>query len=137
MKNDRTKTIFYLDLKHVHRYGCAKFQPNPLFSSHKWPPKVWRKKKNPTRWKKKTKTKKSRQPLKGIPSADGMPQSPEPTPESPCEEQGRGGTGGDTCTEDPETNPPAGDSLARREGRGGVLKTPRPWCSAWWQTGLL
>ncbi len=33
MKNDRTKTIFYLDLKHVHKYGSAKFQPNPLFSS--------------------------------------------------------------------------------------------------------
>ncbi len=25
--------IFYLNLKHVHKYGCAKFQPNPLFSS--------------------------------------------------------------------------------------------------------
>ncbi len=24
---------FYLDLKLVHKYGCAKFQPNPLFSS--------------------------------------------------------------------------------------------------------
>ncbi len=24
---------FYLDLKHVHKYGSAKFQPNPLFSS--------------------------------------------------------------------------------------------------------
>ncbi len=33
MKNDRTKTIFYLDLKHVHKYGSAKFQHNPLFSS--------------------------------------------------------------------------------------------------------
>ena len=33
MKNYRTKTIFYLDLKHVHKYGSAKFQPNPLFSS--------------------------------------------------------------------------------------------------------
>ncbi len=33
MKNCRTKTIFYLDLKHVHKYGSAKFQPNPLFSS--------------------------------------------------------------------------------------------------------
>ncbi len=32
MKNDRTKTIFYLDLKHVYKYGSAKFQPNPLFS---------------------------------------------------------------------------------------------------------
>ncbi len=25
--------IFYLDLKHVHKYGFAKFQPNLLFSS--------------------------------------------------------------------------------------------------------
>ena len=33
MKNDRTKTIFYLYLKHVHKYGSAKFQQNPLFSS--------------------------------------------------------------------------------------------------------
>ena len=33
MKNDRTKTIFYLDLKHVHKYGSAKFQHNLLFSS--------------------------------------------------------------------------------------------------------
>ncbi len=33
MENERTKNIFYLDLKHVHKYGCAKFQPNPLFSS--------------------------------------------------------------------------------------------------------
>ncbi len=31
MKNDRTKTIFYPNLKHVHKYGSAKFQPNPLF----------------------------------------------------------------------------------------------------------
>ena len=33
MKNDRTTTIFYLGLKHVHKHGSAKFQPNPLFSS--------------------------------------------------------------------------------------------------------
>ncbi len=33
MKNDRTKTVFYLDLKHARKYGSAKFQPNPLFSS--------------------------------------------------------------------------------------------------------
>ncbi len=33
MKNDRTKTILYLDLKHVLKYGSAKFQPNPLFYS--------------------------------------------------------------------------------------------------------
>ncbi len=33
MENKRTENIFYLDLKHVHKYGSAKFQPNPLFSS--------------------------------------------------------------------------------------------------------
>ncbi len=33
MENERTENIFYLDLKHVHKYGCTKFQPNPLFSS--------------------------------------------------------------------------------------------------------
>ncbi len=33
MQNDHTKTIFYLDLKHIHKYGSAKFQPNLLFSS--------------------------------------------------------------------------------------------------------
>ncbi len=33
MKNDLSQTIFYLDLKHVHKYGSAKFQPNPFFSS--------------------------------------------------------------------------------------------------------
>ncbi len=35
MENERTKNIFYLDLKHVHKYDCAKFQPNPLFFSSK------------------------------------------------------------------------------------------------------
>ncbi len=34
MKNAHTKTIFYLDLKHVNKYGSAKYQPNPIFSSH-------------------------------------------------------------------------------------------------------
>ncbi len=33
MENVRTENIFYLDLKHVHKYGCAEFQPNPFFSS--------------------------------------------------------------------------------------------------------
>ncbi len=33
MENERTENIFYLDLKHIRKYGCAKFQPNPLFSS--------------------------------------------------------------------------------------------------------
>ncbi len=35
MKNDLSQIIFYLDLKHVHKYGSAKFQPNTLFSSQK------------------------------------------------------------------------------------------------------
>ncbi len=33
MENELTENIFYLDLKPVHKYGCAKFQPNLLFSS--------------------------------------------------------------------------------------------------------
>ncbi len=33
MKNDHTKTIFYLDFKHNNKYSSAKFQANPLFSS--------------------------------------------------------------------------------------------------------
>ncbi len=33
MENERTENIFYLDLKHVRKYGCAKFQPDLLFSS--------------------------------------------------------------------------------------------------------
>ncbi len=33
MTNDLSQTIFYFDLKHVHKNGSAKFQPNPLFSS--------------------------------------------------------------------------------------------------------
>ncbi len=33
MENERIENIFYLDLKHVRKYGYAKFQPNPLFSS--------------------------------------------------------------------------------------------------------
>ena len=33
MENESTENFFYLALKHVHKYGCAKFQPDPLFSS--------------------------------------------------------------------------------------------------------
>ncbi len=33
MENERTENSFYFDLKHVHKHGCAKFQPNPLFCS--------------------------------------------------------------------------------------------------------
>ncbi len=63
MKNDRTKTIFYPDLKHVYKYGSAKFQPNPLFSSQQMG--TWRRKKK--------KKKKSRQTHRGS-RRDGMPQ---------------------------------------------------------------
>ena len=52
MENERTENCFYL--KHVHKYGSAKFQPNPLY---KRPPKVWRKKKNKKRTTKRTKKK--------------------------------------------------------------------------------
>ncbi len=45
MENERTENIFYLDLKHVHKYGCAKFQPNPLFSSQQTATESARKKK--------------------------------------------------------------------------------------------
>ncbi len=66
MENERTENIFYLDLKHVHKYGCAKFQPNPLFSSQQTATesaaKVRRKKK-----------KKVGKPI-GDPVGDGMPQ---------------------------------------------------------------
>ncbi len=33
MDNERAENFFYLDLKHVHTYACAKFQPNLLFCS--------------------------------------------------------------------------------------------------------
>ncbi len=67
MENERTENIFYLNLKHVHKYGCAKFQPNPLFSSQQTATES-------AAEKTKKKHKKSRQPLKGIQSGDGMPQ---------------------------------------------------------------
>ncbi len=35
MDNERAENIFYLDLKHVHTYGCTKFQPNPCFCSER------------------------------------------------------------------------------------------------------
>ncbi len=74
MENERTENIFYLDLKHVHEYGCAKFQPNPLFSSPQMATEGAAEKKPYLVEKKEQQKKKSRQPLKGIPSADGMPQ---------------------------------------------------------------
>ncbi len=68
MKNARIKTTFYLDLKHVHKYGSAKFQPNPIFSSQQMATE------SAESVAEEKKKKKSRQPLKGIPSEDGMPQ---------------------------------------------------------------
>ncbi len=65
MKNDRTKTIFYLDLKHVHKYGCAKFQPNPLFSSSQMATK--------SAAEKKKKKKKVGNPLRGSRQRTGCP----------------------------------------------------------------
>ncbi len=65
MENERTEKILYLELKHVRKYGCAKFKPNPLFSSQQTATESAAEEK---------KRKKSRQPLKGIPSEDGMPQ---------------------------------------------------------------
>ena len=70
MKNDRTKTIFYLNLKHVHKYGSVKFQPNPLFSSQQMATESVaeeqkNKQKNTKRTKNKKQKKKSRQPHRG------------------------------------------------------------------------
>ncbi len=66
MKNDHTKTIFYLDLKHVHKYGSAKFQPETLFSSQQMGTEH-------AGGRKKKKQKKSRQTHRGS-RQDGMPQ---------------------------------------------------------------
>ncbi len=64
MENERTENIFYLDLKHVHKYGCAKFQPIRCFLHNKQPPKVRRKKK---------KKKKSQQTHRGSRRGTGCP----------------------------------------------------------------
>ncbi len=62
MQNERTENIFYLDLKHVHKYGCAKFQK---FLHNKRATES-------AAEEKKQKTEKSRQPLKdGIPQLNG------------------------------------------------------------------
>ncbi len=73
MKNYRTKTIFYLTLKHVHKYGSAKYEPNLLFSSQQIATESVAEEKK-RRKKQKKKKKKSASPW-GIPSGDGMPQS--------------------------------------------------------------
>ncbi len=66
MENERTKNIFYLDLKHVHKYGSAKFQPNPLFSSQQMSTE------HGGRRKKKKKKKKVGKPI-GDPVGTGCP----------------------------------------------------------------
>ncbi len=53
MENERAENIFYLHLKHVHKYGCAKFQPNPLFSSQQTATKSAAEEKKRTKKKKK------------------------------------------------------------------------------------
>ncbi len=68
MKNDLSQIIFHLDLKHVHKYGSAKFQPNPLFSSQQMGTEH-----ASGRKKTKKKTKKSRQTHRGS-RRDGTPQ---------------------------------------------------------------
>ncbi len=54
MRNVRTKTIFYLDLKsmHVHKYGSAKFDPNLIFSSQQMATESVAKEKKATKKKK-------------------------------------------------------------------------------------
>ncbi len=64
MENERNENIFYLTLKHVHKYGCAKFQSNPLFSSQQMATESAAEEK---------KKKKSRQTHRGS-RRDGMPQ---------------------------------------------------------------
>ncbi len=72
MKIDLSQTIFYLDLKHVHKYGSAKFQPNPLFSSQQMATKHADESVAEEKNKKEPK-KKSRQTHRGS-RRDGMPQ---------------------------------------------------------------
>ncbi len=71
MENERTENIFYLDLKHVHKYDSAKFQPNPLCSSQQMGTEHAGGRKNTH--KKKKKKKKIRQTHRGS-RRDGMPQ---------------------------------------------------------------
>ncbi len=67
MENERTKNIFYFDLKHVHKYGCAKFQPNPLFSSQQMATE--------SAAEEKKKKKKSRQTHRGSRQGTGCPNN--------------------------------------------------------------
>ncbi len=75
MKNDRTKTIFYLNLKHVHKYGSAKFQPNPLFSSQQMATESVAEEQKKQKKKKK---KKSRQAHRGSRQGTGCPNYLDP-----------------------------------------------------------
>ncbi len=75
MENERTENIFYLNLKHVHKYGSAKFQPNLLFSSQQMGTEHGGGRKKQTKNKEKRKKKKSRQTHRGS-RRDGMPQIP-------------------------------------------------------------
>ncbi len=76
MKNDFSQTIFYLGLKHIHKYVSAKFQPNPLFSSQQMATEhaesVAEEKQKPKK-NKQTKKKNSRQTHRGS-RRDEMPQ---------------------------------------------------------------
>ncbi len=78
MENERTENIFYLDLKHVHKYGSEKFQPNPLFSSqqmgteHAGGRKKKEKKKEKTNKNKQTNKQKVGKPI-GDPVGTGCP----------------------------------------------------------------
>ncbi len=72
MENERTENIFYIDLKHVHKYDCAKFQPNPLFSSQQTATESVVEEKSAAEEKKKNK-KKSRQGHRGSRWGTGCP----------------------------------------------------------------
>ncbi len=69
MENERTEIIFYLNLKHVHKYVSAKFQPNPLFSSQQTATESATEEQK----KKNKKKKKSRQTHKGSRRGTGCP----------------------------------------------------------------
>ncbi len=72
MENESTENIFYLDLKHVHKYGCEKFQPSPLFSSPQMATEGAAEKK-PYLVEKKEQNKKVGNPLRGSRQRTGCP----------------------------------------------------------------
>ncbi len=75
MKIDLSQTIFYLDLKHVHKYGSAKFQPNPFFTSQQMATEHAESVAEEKKKQKQKKQKKSRQTHRGS-RRDGMPGAP-------------------------------------------------------------